>query len=181
MPSRNVSVVILCEDTQQEVFVRAWLESKGLEKRKFRVIKSIGGGSGEQFVRNRYPIEVKEVRRVATHRPVGVSLATMIDADTYTVQERYDMLNDALVQARQIPRSDDEKIAILIPKRNIETWIHYLQGEYVSESEIYRKLEKPSDCKPIAAQFIESPLDSPIRTNAPESLQIALIEMGRIV
>ena len=181
MASRNVSVVIVCEDTQQEVFIRYWLESKGLNPRKFRVVKhSLGQGSGEQFVRSRYPIEVEELRRVGTHRPVGLSLVIIIDADVATVQARHEALDTALVQAGQTVRDNAEKIAILVPKRNIETWIHYVQGAEVNEIDVYRKLNKPSDCKADVSRFAIAPGDRPFKTTAPDSLKLALVEIERI-
>ncbi len=181
MASRSASVIIVCEDTQQEVFIRYWLENKGLNPRKLRVVKhSLGQGSGEQFVRDRYPIEVGEMRRVGTHRPIGLSLAIMIDADTATVQDRHEALNATLVQAGQPLRESTEKIAILVPKRNIETWIHYLQGTDVNETDSYRKLNKPSDCKEDVIHFVATRDDSILKTSAPDSLKLALVEMIRI-
>jgi len=180
MAKRNVEIVILCEDTQQDVFVRQWLESRGLNKRKFRIFKNPGGGSAEQFVRSRYADEVAELRRLGTHRPVGRSLITMIDADTFTVQERHDVLDESLGQAEQERRGGGEKIAILVPKRNIETWIHFLAGEDVNENDGYRKLDKASDCKADVVRFVAARPDSLLKTSAPESLQFALIEMERI-
>lgn len=182
MPSRNVSVIILCEDTQQDVFVRQWLESKGLNSRKFRVLKNpLGRGSGEQFVRSRYPIEVEELRRVGTYSPVGLSLIVMIDADLFTVQQRHDELDRKLEEALLNPRGNDERIAILVPKRNVETWIHYMSGPTVNETDIYPKLGKPNDCKVYVKGFIERPLTPEQLNVAPTSLHLAVDEMSRVL
>lgn len=58
----------------------------------------------------------------------------MQDADILTVQERLNALDEELASAGQPPVSrEHDSIARLIPKRNVETWIHYLSttGEVV--------------------------------------------------
>lgn len=49
------------------------------------------------------------------------------------MQERLNQLTNALSEDSQPERRSDEAIAIFIPKRNIETWIHFLQGEVVND------------------------------------------------
>ncbi|MEH2140100.1 hypothetical protein [Nostoc sp.] len=79
----------------------------------------------------------------------------------------------------------DEKIAIFVPKRNIETWIHYLQtGEVVEEEAKKSKYPKfPKNeaiCKPgveLANQCSQGSLDE----NAPPSLQAACEELQRLL
>src|SRR5688500_16618310 len=95
-----------------------------------------GQGSGEQYVLRQYPVEVRAVRRTNQFRPVGVSLVTVIDADTYTVLQRHEELDRRLDASNQERRHADEKLAILVPKRNIETWIHHLRGVLVDEETI---------------------------------------------
>lgn len=64
MSRRNVSVVIVCEDTQQSAFARRYLEKRGYESRRIRIIPNPGGeGSGEQFVRQTLIQEVKSYRK----------------------------------------------------------------------------------------------------------------------
>jgi len=58
--SKYTQVVILCEDRQQEVFARHFLINCGIDRRRIRVnVAPKGIGSGEQYVRKNYPIEVK--------------------------------------------------------------------------------------------------------------------------
>jgi len=59
MSSRRVQIVLLCEDSQHEAFVRRFLVGMGWETRGMRVEKSpSAGGSAEQWVRIRFPKEL---------------------------------------------------------------------------------------------------------------------------
>jgi hypothetical protein len=138
-------LVILCEDKQQQTFVRRFLKGVGFEDHKLRFHPLPGGkGAGEQYVRKQYPIEVKSYRQKAPKRVVG--LLVVIDADLKSLEERHKQLNDELMAKNLAKRQEDERIPILIPKRNIETWIHYLWGEEVNEVDVYPKLDEESDC-----------------------------------
>jgi hypothetical protein len=63
---------------------------------------------------------------------VSIGLVVIIDADKSTLQERLDWLALTLNEDSQENRQANEAIAIFVPKRNIETWIHYLQGEILT-------------------------------------------------
>jgi len=82
-------------------------------------------------------------------------LVTAIDADENPVQHRYRQLNEELDSEDLERRGTDEEICILIPKRNIETWIYALFGNEVNEAEEYSKLENEGDCQPAVAQLVE--------------------------
>lgn len=84
-----------------------------------------------------------------------VGLVTAIDADENSVQYRYQQLNEALEAEDLKRRENSEDICILIPKRNIESWIYALFGEEVNEKETYRKLGKESECQPAVDQLVE--------------------------
>ena len=58
-------------------------------------------------------------------------------SELYT--ERLTQLARHLTERKLLPRQTDERIGIFIPRRNIETWIHYLQGESVNEIDEYAK------------------------------------------
>ncbi|WP_216701573.1 hypothetical protein [Gloeothece verrucosa] len=102
-----------------------------------------------------------------------------MDADTRTVEECLRQLDNALEQDGQEKRQPDEKIAIFIPKRNIETWIYYLQGNSVNEEQAYPKLTQESDCKTCVDALIEQ-CPQGLDTDAPSSLQIACREIPKI-
>lgn len=64
---RRVGIVLLCEDSQHEAFVRRFLKRRRLDTRGLRVRKC-PGGSAEQFVRKEYPVDSEHCGG-ATPRP----------------------------------------------------------------------------------------------------------------
>lgn len=179
--NRRVQAVILCEDLQQDVFFSRLLKLLGYRPRNIRVIPYPDGeGCGEQHVRQRYPVEVHVYRTKAQHR--AGCLVSIIDADTEDVSFRHRQLIDSLTGNGQNDRRSDENIAIFIPKRYIETWIHYLvDGGAVDENHKYPKLTRhESDCHPAVERFIELAKQSPSPTDCPPSMLRGFVELQRI-
>ena len=141
----------MCEDKQHESFFRRLLTASGFPRHKITVRKYPSGkGAGEKHVRDKFPIEVRQHRRRATH--MLCCLLAVADADKRSVDQRHAELWGALTPAR----SADERIAVFIPKRNIETWIHYLLGKGpVDEETAYTKLARPSECHPGVDRLVE--------------------------
>ncbi|MEH1994649.1 hypothetical protein [Nostoc sp.] len=178
MSQRRVQIVILCEDKQQEVFARHFLKKRGFILDRNLRIEICPKGAGEQFVRKRYPTEVKAYR---SKNYLSGMLVVLIDADKKTVEERLKQLDDALIEDLQQIRLPKEAIAIFIPKRNIETWIHYLQGETVDEETEYSKfLNNESVCKPDVENLVNQCYQG-LDENTPPSLQAACGELQRIL
>ncbi|MEC4805255.1 MAG: hypothetical protein SAJ12_19975 [Jaaginema sp. PMC 1079.18] len=180
MGQRRVQLVILCEDRQQEVFARHFLENRGF-KGLFRAnICPKGSQSGEQYVRDQYPREVQAYRK--NKNRVSIGLVVVIDADNRELQERLDQLEEELGNNDEKSRQTGEAIAIFIPKRNIETWIHYLEGESVDENSEYPKYTKnESACKPYVEQLVEQCNSQTLPNTAPNSLQSACGELQRLL
>ena len=182
MSQRRVQIVILCEDKQQEVFAIHFLQKRGFTlDRNFRT-EICPKGAGEQFVREKYAQEVVEYRRQRNKR--SGMLIVLIDADKKTVEERLKQLDDALIENSQQLRQPSEAIAIFVPKRNIETWIHYLQGTNVNEQaeKPYPKFDKnESICKPYVEQLVNQCYQGNLDENAPPSLKAACGELQRIL
>ena len=152
-----------------------------IPRNRLRIVpRSAGAGSGEQFVRSEYARQVWAFRSRKYLK--NICLVVVIDADTLEAQERFKQLDSELASISQPVRQSDERIAIFIPKRNIETWIHYLQGTAVNEDDRYRHLERESDCK----EQVEA-LASKCRNRvllpdkAPSSLKAACDELRRIL
>ena len=180
MSQRRVQIVILCEDRQQEVFARYFLKKRGFTGRFRAEICPKGSQAGEQYVRAQYPLEVKAYRQ--NRNRVSIGLVVLIDADTGTLQERLNQLAQSLSEDSQQNRQPDEAIAIFIPKRNIETWIHYLQGETVDEETGYSKFDKnEATCKPYVENLAEQCRSQNLPEEAPASLQAACGELQRLL
>ena len=147
MSNRSARIIAICEDSQNYTFVYRLLKDIGFPHRRIRVEKSNKGkGAAEQWVRESYADEVAVHRQKSSHMAIG--LVVVIDADTRTVQDRRRELQQRLDDKNLAPRDSEESICLLIPKRNIETWIHALQGRDVNERDAYPKLDRERDCQP---------------------------------
>ena len=100
------------------------------------VMSPSGAGSAEQWVRERFAIEVEACRS----RHAQTKLIVLIDADLQTVHQRIRQLDQKLRDAGvpAIP-NDTERFARLVPKRNIETWILCLNDVQVNEDTDYKQ------------------------------------------
>lgn len=172
-------VVLLCEDRQQEIFAREFLIRCGIEKRRiYPDVCPKGKQAGEQFVREKYPRSVISYRKKANH--LSNVLVILTDADTLTVQARLQRLANELQSHEISPRLPEERIGLFIPKRNIETWIHFLAAGEADEETIYRHLEKESQCKPYVERLAQN-RSQPLPETAPASLKSACHEITRIL
>jgi hypothetical protein len=178
MSVRRVKIVLLCEDSQQEAFVRRFLEHSGWNTREIRVEKSPkAGGSAEQFVRNRFPAELTSFRR--RNQRAASALITVIDADLKSVQERVNELETECNSQNVEFRTYREPVAIVIPKRNIETWIHYLDREQVDETREYPKLDRPGSCSNSVSYLVSLCRTAGLPKDAPSSLIHSCLEYNK--
>lgn len=169
MSIRRVKIVLLCEDSQHEAFTRRFLKGVGWNIRELRVEKSpFAGGSAEQWVREKFSNELIVYRQ--RQNRAASALITMIDADNKNVQDRIDELKKAC-ESREIPfRASEEAVAIAVPKRNIETWIHYLNGHEVNEKDNYPKLQMERSCKPAVDKLVQLCRSDGLAPDAPPAL-----------
>ncbi len=181
MDKKNISLRIVCEDVQQQVFTKRYFEARGFNSHKMRFLPVPDGkNSGEQYVRKIYLQEVRTYRSKSTYLD-SLRLVVVIDADKKTVQERLSQLDSELENSGQTKRQPNEKIAVFVPKRNIETWIHYLMGETVDELTTYFKFDSQSECKPFAEKLALEICPIGLPTDAPLSLHAAGEELSRIL
>jgi dephospho-CoA kinase len=179
MTHKQTQIVILCEDRQQEVFARKYFEARGINRRKITpIICPNGKQSGEQYVREHYAEEVKTFRRKQRENR---ALVVVIDADTQSVINRLKQLDQHLEADNQPQRMNHERIAIFVPKRNIETWIAFAGGEAVDETMLCRKLEQESDCVRDVQHLATAICPQGLPENAPASLHRACDELKRIL
>ena len=177
--TRNVQIVLLCEDQQHEVFARRFLKKAGWGIRELRVEKAPQGrGAGEQYVRHRFPTELADFRRRTLR---SKALIVLLDGDKRGMQGRLDDLAGAC-ELRGIPvRQDDDRVFVLIPTRSIETWFAYLDGDTVDEKDtVYRRLSKPSECQRHVDAVTDMCQRQQLRNPAPPSLIAACKEYARL-
>ncbi len=100
-----------------------------------------GSQSGEQWVRTRYPRELKAIRGKQR-----AYLIVVTDADTRSTEARRAQL-ESECERQQIPRrTDGDPVLVVVPRRNIETWLAYLGGTPVDEVTTYPRLYRARDC-----------------------------------
>lgn len=181
MTDRNAEVIVLAEDLNQFNFTRRYLLQKGYDPHKIHPhLAPPGQGSAEQYVRERYPKEVRLHRSRSSH--TGAALVVEIDADMKTVVQRENELETALQSAGEHGREPDEAIVLLIPKRHIETWILCLLGERVDQITDYTsRANVQQQIRPAAEKFLEWSLPNyRLPDHCVESLQRGLREVRRI-
>lgn len=178
MSNQSSQIIILCEDTQQECFVRRFLfKTSGIEGKKLRVVKNPSGkGSREQFVRKEFPNQLIALRK----RQAKTDLIVVIDADISNVSSIKSKLNSACLNLNIPQRNERERVAFIIPKRNIETWINYLDGKITNEESAYPKLQIEADCKAAVERLYKICSDNQNQADFPDSLLDACQEYKRI-
>lgn len=175
MSCQRVQIILLCEDQQHENFARRFLGEHGWRQRQIRtVISPRGQGAAVGWVEKCYPLEVAKLRS-APH--VSRSLVVILDADRLSVAQRMNKLAAELKRAGQQPRGASENIALIIPKRNIETWITFLGGRVVDEDRNYKVISVCTlSCREEAKSLVAHCHTEKFPASAPDSLQIARTE-----
>lgn len=190
MPDRIANKIILAEDKEQQNLVRRYLERCGHDTRSLRLVAlpaKASGGSGEKYVRDHYPQEVRACRH-SLGRRASALLIVVIDADLKSTQQRAKQLSDELEAAGQEDRTEDDPIVVLIPKRHVETWIRALLGKSADETTNYKRAPyralTSADVKNATAKLHEwtrptahAPLTSPpsLTASIPEWRKIPLV------
>lgn len=178
--SKASQVIVLCEDKAHEMFVTRFLKTGWRVKPRDIRVRSYpsGRGSGKKFVMDTVAQEVEALRR----RAASTILLVIQDADEDSVDQAKSKL-DARLETR---RQSDEPIAYIIPKWHIQTWIAYLHGEDVDETDKttyesrYRKLSESKDVHGPIDRLADRckrnlPLESP-----PDSLVASCEEFSRV-
>lgn len=187
----SIDVVVLCEDLQMFYFIKHFLKNSGWDKKGFKTnfrpkLTPPNSGSGEQFVRDSYPKELKAVRAIRQRKNAVLIVCT--DADNLTIEERKKSLDEGCSRAQIDKRQSDEQVFILIPNRNIETWFAYLRKENVDEDSVdeagkkkrYKKYIQESHCDPDILALTQMCETKTLRQPAPPSLIAACKEYEKL-
>lgn len=131
-------VFVIVEDAHHEMLVYRYLIRCGIGNREFRIeVSPSGQGSAEQWVRTRFVREMNAYR--SRQARAATALIAMIDADTLRVQDRMRELDQALTESGKERVNAVERVARLIPKRNVETWLLCLNGHDADEETDYKR------------------------------------------
>ena len=109
----GVNITLLCEDSQTDAFVRRFLRRRNFRGRDIRTLPlPAGNQSGEQWVRERYPTELKAIR---TRQRAYLLVVT--DADVLSTETRRAQLEAACDEKQIPPRDDDDPVLVIVPRR----------------------------------------------------------------
>ena len=105
---------------------------------------------------------------------------TIIDADVLPTRQRFEQLDQALQASGLEKRSPGERICILVPKRNIETWIHFfVTGPVDEETDYKRPAKSAEECSEAARKLAETHHLNAAPADFPASLQQGWAELKR--
>jgi hypothetical protein len=178
--TRKAEFVVLCEDVKHKTFMLRYLTSLGFNVRQIRIkLPRAGRGAGEQWVRERYPEETKIQRSRANH--TSASLIAVIDADTLSVEQRRQQLGVALANAGLESRDTEERIAFVIPRRNIESWVHFAETREIDETTDFKPRYRETKARNAADVAIDACRTNADQSQIPPSLAAACLELRRVV
>jgi hypothetical protein len=127
-----------------------------------------------------FAAELKALRTEKARR--DVALVVLFDADNETVDQRFQELDQVCIEEAVSKRETGDRVSWLVPRRNIETWIHFfLVGPPVDEHTAYRKFEKrEAEAGPAAERFADLARANAVTpAQAPQSLMLGLSEFRR--
>jgi hypothetical protein len=181
--SERVSeTIILCEDDTHCRLVKAYMKECGLNTIeptcRTKIASRMVQGGNVKWVLNQFPIELAAVR--ARNTRARTLLIVVADADEGNVADRIAEFH------RASPITGDDSLVLLIPRRNMETWILFAvtPSNIVNEEDDYKKSNKSFDkslFRAAAKQIHGWAHDIPVLTldNVP-SLVASLHEWRRI-
>ena len=176
----RAKVWLLCEDDTTQGFVRRFLWRRRIRYHDVYNLPLPTGGSGEQWVRERFPDELQAIRRES-----NTVLIVVTDADTNTTRERRLQL-DRQCDEFDVPRiQTNDPAVVLVPRRNIETWLQHLDtGEAVNETHDYKQRFRGlsmKDLRGLADELYRICHEAQkLSASAPRSLREACMEYPKI-
>ena len=179
--TRVCQITLICEDWRQSAFARGFLEKANVGNRVYETRNP--GGSGHDWVKTKFFNEVQNLTRFAEGRGV----LGLIDEDGQGVTTREHQVVTPLKELG-ISLGPDKGKCLLIPTRNIETWLYWLvghkNGRSIQVDEITDYKNAPPrgekihnhDCRP-AGQYLHSLNHVGLPTGCPSMLMQALDDL----
>lgn len=119
--SRICKIILICEGWRDSAFARAFLKEAGIDPRTVEP-KTNPRGSGHDWVKTQFVEEVANLNRFAEGRGV----LGLLDEDGQGVAIRKGQVAEQLQTQNLPPIVPDEGRCLLLPTRNIETWLYWL-------------------------------------------------------
>ena len=161
--SRVCKIVLVCEGWRDSAFARGFLGAAGVDARNLYP-KTNPGGSGHDWVKTQFVEEVAYLQKFSEGRGV----LGLLDEDGHGAIARSGAVS-TLLQAHGLPSiNSNHGLCLLLPTRNLETWLYWLKAQRNGTSVILEevtdyKITSPvgiskisnDDCRP-AGEFLHS-------------------------
>jgi len=161
--SRVCKIILVCEGWRDSAFARGFLEAAGVDSRSLD-LKMNPGGSGHDWVKTQFVQEAANLARFAEGRGV----LGLLDEDGQGAAVREKDVADRLRERELGTISARDGRCLLLPARNLETWLHWLIAQQsgsslrVDETTDYKNAGPPGsqrvgdeDCRP-AGKYLHS-------------------------
>jgi len=185
---RTCNIVLVCEGWQDSAFARGFLRMAGNLKILDRT-NPRGSGCGHDWVRTQFVEEVANLTRFSEGRGV----LGLLDEDGQRASERENEVADVLRKRNLGSCSATEGRCLLVPTRNLETWLYWLKshqvGSVVSIDETTDFKRQPPagvaridnrDCRP-AGEFLHTLDHTRLPEGCPSMLRRGLAQLRDFV
>jgi len=122
--SRVTKIILICEGWRDSAFARGFLASAGIDSRSVDA-KVNPGGSGHDWVKIRFVEEVANLAKFSE----GRGILGLLDEDGQGAAARENEIANRLHTQGLSPLAPHEGRCLLLPTRNIETWLYWLKAQ----------------------------------------------------
>lgn len=163
----------LVEDRGHEALVRGLLDRSSSASQLRVEPYPQGRGAGEQHVRRHLPAFVKDLRTKRNQQ--GLWGIVVADGDVVGFHGRRTALMSELLAAGLLPLTNADRVLLLLPTRNVETWAWCLLGHEVEETTDFKgKLVDANLRKTFCDHWL------PVQPTEPLSLAAGRAEWARL-
>ena len=143
--ARVCRIVLVTEGWEDSAFLKGFFESAGMGRSITTKENPRSEGSGFSFVREIFVDEVYALGRFNEGRGV----LALMDEDGQGVENRVSWVAD-LLASRELPAADCANgRCLLLPKRNLETWVFWLTGARQSQNRNVTETDNYKHCNPV--------------------------------
>jgi hypothetical protein len=146
--ARVCRIVVVVEGWEDRAFAEGFLASAGVAPRSIDAkVSPKGHGSGFSFVREVFAQELGELARYREGRGV----LALMDEDGKGIDSRRGWVADYLRETERLPIDCAEGRCLILPKRNLETWVYWLTGSKIGQNWAVDEGEDYKTARPASA------------------------------